>query len=51
MSSQNTDPLAGLDSIDWSRLNHAYGPADDVPLILGDLQSRDPEVYKTALDA
>ncbi|KAJ4094219.1 hypothetical protein NW760_014341 [Fusarium oxysporum] len=51
MSSQNTDPLAGLDSIDWSRLNHAYGPADDVPLILRELQSRDPEVYKTALDA
>ncbi|EXK30667.1 hypothetical protein FOXG_16572 [Fusarium oxysporum f. sp. lycopersici 4287] len=51
MSPQNTDPLAGLDSIDWSRLNHAYGPADDVPLILRELQSRDPEVYKTALDA
>ncbi|KAL7756434.1 hypothetical protein ACKLNR_013427 [Fusarium oxysporum f. sp. zingiberi] len=48
---QNTDPLAGLDSIDWSRLNHAYGPADDVPLILRELQSRDPEVYKTAFDA
>ncbi|RKK93861.1 hypothetical protein BFJ68_g15398 [Fusarium oxysporum] len=51
MSPQNTDPLAGLDSIDWSRLNHAYGPADDVPLILRELHSRDPEVYKTALDA
>ncbi|KAF4960375.1 hypothetical protein FGADI_1022 [Fusarium gaditjirri] len=51
MSLKTPDPLAGLDSIDWSRLNHAYGPADDVPLILRELQSTDPEVYKTALDA
>nr|RBQ89686.1 hypothetical protein FVER53263_13666 [Fusarium verticillioides] len=51
MSPENTDPLAGLDSIDWSRLNHAYGPADDVPRILRELQSTNPDVYKTALDS
>ncbi|QGI69783.1 uncharacterized protein FFB20_06995 [Fusarium fujikuroi] len=49
MSPENTDPLAGLDSIDWSQLSHAYGSADDVPQLLKDLQSTDPEVYKTAL--
>ncbi|KAF5710926.1 hypothetical protein FMUND_9277 [Fusarium mundagurra] len=51
MPSENTDPLAGLDSIDWSHLMHAYGPADDVPHILRELQSTDPDVYKTALDS
>ncbi|KAH7154489.1 hypothetical protein DER46DRAFT_703063 [Fusarium sp. MPI-SDFR-AT-0072] len=50
MSPENTDPLAGLDSIDWSQLSHAYSPADDVPRLLKDLQSTDPEVYKTAFD-
>lgn len=48
MSPENTDPLAGLDSVDWSQLSHAYGSADDVPQLLKDLQSTDPEVYKTA---
>ncbi|CVL08310.1 hypothetical protein FPRO06_12737 [Fusarium proliferatum] len=48
MSPENTDPLAGLESIDWSQLSHAYGPADDVPQLLKDLQSTAPEVYKTA---
>ncbi|PNP76107.1 hypothetical protein FNYG_10665 [Fusarium nygamai] len=51
MSPENTDPLAGIDSIDWSKLNHAYGPADDVPHILRELQSTNPDVYKTALDS
>ncbi|KAI1032485.1 hypothetical protein LB503_012667 [Fusarium chuoi] len=48
MPLKNADPLAGLDSIDWSQLSHAYGSADDVPQLLEDLQSTDPEVYKTA---
>lgn len=26
-----TNPLAGLDAIDWASLRHAYGAADDVP--------------------
>ncbi|KAH6969323.1 hypothetical protein DER45DRAFT_548989 [Fusarium avenaceum] len=50
MSAPMTDPLAGLDSIDWSQLTHAYGPADDVPVLLRQLQSTDPEIYLTALD-
>lgn len=50
MSVSITDPLAGLDSINWSQLTHAYGPADDVPLLLRQLQSTDPEIHLTALD-
>jgi hypothetical protein len=50
MSVPSTDPLAGLDSVNWSQLNHAYGPADDVPLLLRQLQSTDPEIYLAALD-
>ncbi|KAF5250250.1 hypothetical protein FANTH_4527 [Fusarium anthophilum] len=50
MTPENTDPLAGLDSIDWSQLSHAYGQADDVPSLLKDLQSTDPEVQKTAFN-
>ncbi|KAF4997563.1 hypothetical protein FGRMN_3768 [Fusarium graminum] len=50
MSDQATDPLAGIDSIDWSKLTHAYGPADDVPALLRQLQSTDPEVHLTAID-
>lgn len=30
MTTEN-DPLAGLDAVDWSALEHAYGAADDVP--------------------
>ncbi|EXK82809.1 hypothetical protein FOQG_12924 [Fusarium oxysporum f. sp. raphani 54005] len=50
ISPENADPLAGLDSIDWSQFSHAYGPADNVPRLLKDLQSTDPKVYKTAFD-
>ena len=51
MSTSNADALIGLDSINWSRLSHAYGPADDVPILLRELQATDPEVYLTAYDA
>ncbi|RGP63183.1 tdg mug dna glycosylase [Fusarium sporotrichioides] len=51
MSAPTSDPLFGLDSINWSQLNHAYGSADDVPVLLKQLQSTDPEVYLTAFDA
>ncbi|WP_432043096.1 HEAT repeat domain-containing protein [Streptomyces cadmiisoli] len=39
------EPLAGLDAIDWAELEHAYGPADDVPgqlraLCVGDASAR-----------
>lgn len=36
-----TPLLAGLDDIDWSKLGHAYGSAEDVPGLLRDLASRD----------
>lgn len=31
-----------LDRIDWSSMNHAYGPAADVPLWLQAMASPDP---------
>src|SRR5271163_1067535 len=31
--------LRDLDSVDWSRISHSYGPAVDVPTLLQDLQS------------
>ncbi|MFD8080872.1 hypothetical protein ACFV4F_04140 [Kitasatospora sp. NPDC059722] len=45
------DPLDGLDDIDWAALNHAYGPATDVPGLLRDLTSPDPAERDHALDA
>lgn len=45
----STDPLAGLDSVDWSKLSHAYGSADDVPQLLRKLQSADPKDYEDAI--
>jgi hypothetical protein len=33
------DPLSGLEDIDWGRLGHAYGLADDLPHLLRGLQS------------
>ncbi|KAH7224346.1 uncharacterized protein BKA55DRAFT_584485 [Fusarium redolens] len=33
------DPLAGLSDIDWSNLEHAYGPADNVPPLIRKLRS------------
>ncbi|WP_033442411.1 HEAT repeat domain-containing protein [Saccharothrix sp. NRRL B-16314] len=44
------DLLTGLDDIDWSALEHAYGPAHEVPDLLRGLVSDDPEVRETALD-
>ncbi|MFI9642709.1 hypothetical protein ACIG87_22055 [Micromonospora sp. NPDC051925] len=41
--------LNGIDEIDWSRLSHAYGPADDVPAQLRALASADPAVRGRAL--
>ena len=43
--------LEGLDQIQWSELSHAYGPAADVPDLLRDLHSGDPEARAEALDA
>ncbi|MFH8803990.1 HEAT repeat domain-containing protein [Streptomyces sp. NPDC017936] len=44
-------PLAGLDAIGWSELEHAYGPADDVPGQLRALCAEDAEARREALHA
>ncbi|MFC3897601.1 hypothetical protein ACFOWZ_39510 [Lentzea rhizosphaerae] len=41
--------LNGLDQVDWARLTHAYGPADDVPDQIRDLVSPDCERRRKAL--
>jgi hypothetical protein len=41
--------LDGLDEIEWRRLGHAYGAADDVPGYLRDLTSPDPDVRMETL--
>ncbi|PHH52762.1 hypothetical protein CFIMG_003808RA [Ceratocystis fimbriata CBS 114723] len=46
-----TDPLDGLDSVDWSQLSHAYGPANDIPMFLKQLQSTNQDVCAAAGDA
>jgi hypothetical protein len=43
------DPLAGLDAVDWAGLQHAYGPAADVPGLLRDLRANDPERREKAV--
>ncbi|MFF3194043.1 HEAT repeat domain-containing protein [Streptomyces misionensis] len=46
MTEINTAP-SGLDTVDWSALTHAYGPADDLPGLLRDLCSPDaPQRHK-----
>jgi hypothetical protein len=44
------DVFAGLDKIDWHAMEHAYGPADEVPELVRGLISADPEVREEALD-
>jgi HEAT repeat protein len=41
--------LEGLDGIDWSQLEHAYGRADDVPSQIRALLSPDPQERSRAL--
>ncbi|KAJ7228391.1 hypothetical protein GGX14DRAFT_538664 [Mycena pura] len=36
---EESNPLVGLDAVDWSSLKHAYGPATDVPDTLRRLAS------------
>ncbi|GIE78905.1 hypothetical protein Aph02nite_48550 [Actinoplanes philippinensis] len=45
------DPLAGLDTVRWGELHHAYGPAADVPGRLAALRSPDPGARGEALNA
>ncbi|MFB9907035.1 hypothetical protein [Allokutzneria oryzae] len=42
--------FAGLDKIDWAELEHAYGPADDIPEILRGLVSHDPDTRELAYE-
>lgn len=41
--------LQGLDSVPWADLEHAYGPAADVPGLLRQLLVSDPKVFRGAL--
>lgn len=43
--------LKGIDEIDWGRLEHAYGPATDVPGMLRQLTSPDPGERGEAVQA
>ncbi|WNF29568.1 HEAT repeat domain-containing protein [Streptomyces sp. C11-1] len=42
--------FSGIDEVDWASMEHAYGPADDVPELLRGLASDDPAERETALD-
>ena len=42
--------FAGIDEVDWASMEHAYGPADDVPAMLWGLASDDPVLREAALD-
>lgn len=42
--------FAGIDEVDWASMEHAYGPADDVPGLLRGLASADPTEREGALD-
>jgi HEAT repeat protein len=43
------DVLAGLDEIEWSELEHAYGSAEDVPGLLRALLSGSPDERKKTI--
>ncbi|MFF3688327.1 hypothetical protein [Streptomyces sp. NPDC002187] len=42
--------LEGIDDIDWAGLEHAYGPADDVPDLLRAAQSADEDEQERAFE-
>ncbi|MFE6492220.1 HEAT repeat domain-containing protein [Streptomyces sp. NPDC057748] len=42
--------FAGIDEVDWTSMEHAYGPAGDVPAMLRGLASTDPAEREAALD-
>ncbi|MFI1185084.1 HEAT repeat domain-containing protein [Streptomyces californicus] len=42
--------FAGIEEVDWASMEHAYGPADDVPRLLRGLASDDPAEREAALD-
>ena len=41
--------LEGIDDVEWGRLRHAYGTAEDVPDQLRELRSSDPDRRRAAL--
>jgi hypothetical protein len=41
--------LEKLDQVEWSKLSHAYGFADDVPALIRDLASSNPKVRQNAM--
>jgi hypothetical protein len=43
--------LEGIDAIHWAELRHAHGPASDVPDLIRNLLSDDPEIVEEALDS
>ncbi|MBG0829733.1 HEAT repeat domain-containing protein [Planomonospora sp. ID67723] len=45
----DSDVLAGLDEVPWADLDHAYGPADDVPGLLRALRSERADERERAL--
>ncbi|MEU4419925.1 OmpA family protein [Actinoplanes sp. NPDC024001] len=49
--SDNVRMFAALDDIDWNSLEHAYGPAGDVPGWIRGLTDPDSEIRETSLDA
>lgn len=51
MSVKEDDPLAGLGEIDWASLRHAYGPAEDVPVLLRLLVSESASERDDAMHA
>ncbi|MEU1414348.1 HEAT repeat domain-containing protein [Streptomyces sp. NPDC005731] len=40
----------GIDEVDWASMEHAYGSAEDVPMLLRGLVSRLPDERERALD-
>jgi HEAT repeat protein len=46
----DTNPLAGIEFVDWENLQHAYGSAEDVPDCLRRLLSPDKDVREDTLD-
>ncbi|MEV8108998.1 HEAT repeat domain-containing protein, partial [Streptomyces sp. NPDC088135] len=42
--------FAGIDEVDWASMEHAYGPAGDVPAMLRGLASADAAEREAALD-
>ncbi|MBM7441318.1 HEAT repeat domain-containing protein [Streptomyces sp. HB132] len=42
--------FTGIDEVDWASMEHAYGPADDVPGLLYGLASADAAERESALD-